>query len=321
MPRPSPDELLLRIQRHERGRLKVFLGYASRVGKSLRMFEEGRRRKCRGQDVVIGAIQAKGSRELDSIIQEFEVIPLLDGDINIDAVLERRPHVCLIDELGSRNSPAARNRQRWQDVEEIRNAGINVVTAVNLQYVGEDSVPEAFLHQADELVIVDTPSGDHPSRERALLLAAEVVEEQLARCMEEHGLSQNWGTQERILVCVTSRSNASAMLDTAARVTGLFHGHLLALHIADAGCDHVDPGVLATLDHARQLGAEVHIVHAPDPICEILRFAREHRVTQIYMGHTLQPAWKFWKRRPVSRLIREAEGMDVRLFPQAAVPA
>src|ERR1700693_4358552 len=103
--RPDPDELLRQItaqEAHEaHGRLKIFLGYAPRVGKSLRMFDEGRRRKKRGQDVVIAAIQSKGSEEVEPLIREFEFIPSLRvGDaaaVDVEAVLRRHPQVCLID--------------------------------------------------------------------------------------------------------------------------------------------------------------------------------------------------------------------------------
>ena len=103
--RPNPEELLRQIEAQEadetRGRLKIFLGYAPRVGKSLRMFDEGRRRKKRGQDVVISAIQTKGSKDLEAYLPEFEVIPPLRVDgveaVNVDAILERHPQVCLID--------------------------------------------------------------------------------------------------------------------------------------------------------------------------------------------------------------------------------
>src|SRR5712672_1913262 len=132
--RPDPDELLRQITAQEEhdalGRLKVFLGYAPRVGKSLRMFDEGRRRIKRGQDVVIAAIQSKGSDGLEQLIREFEVIPALrigDGDtIDVEAILKRHPHVCLVDELAKDNPPGSRHLHRWLDVEEIRAHGVNV---------------------------------------------------------------------------------------------------------------------------------------------------------------------------------------------------
>src|SRR5579863_3812380 len=133
--RPDPEELLRQIQAQEahehRGRLKIFLGYAPRVGKSLRMFDEGRRRKKRGQDVVIGVVQTKGSEDIAHLIQEFEIIPALrigDTDtIDVEAVLRRAPQVCLVDELARDNPPGGKYAHRWQEVEAIRAHGVNVV--------------------------------------------------------------------------------------------------------------------------------------------------------------------------------------------------
>src|ERR1700689_1471498 len=100
--RPDPEELLRQITAQERndarGRLKIFLGYAPRVGKSERMFDEGRRPPKRGQDVVIGVIQSKGSAELERMISEFDVIPAIpiegSATVDVDAIFARHPHVC-----------------------------------------------------------------------------------------------------------------------------------------------------------------------------------------------------------------------------------
>ena len=351
--RPDPDELLRQIQAQEdhdaRGRLKIFLGYAPRVGKSLRMFDEGRRRIKRGQDVVVGAIQSKGSSGLEEMIREFEVIPPLRIDgaetLDVDAVLARAPQVCLIDELARDNPPGSRHGHRWQDVEQIRSAGINVVGAINLQHVCEqqtaveritgkraaNSVPASFVESADELVIVDVPPEEleqHSGtslltaaqlgelRELALLLAAQVVEEQLQRYMDAHNITQSWGTQERILVCVTPRSNARAMLESGARATERFHGQMLAIYVKQGELmREAEETVDENMEFARKLGAEIHVLEGKDPISTILQFAREERVTQLFIGHTQQKAWKFWASNPVDRLIQASEGMDVRLFP------
>ena len=352
--RPDPDELLRQIQEQEahdaRGRLKIFLGYAPRVGKSMRMFDEGRRRIKRGQDVVVGAIQSKGSEDIDPMIREFEVIPHLHVNggetMNVEAILQRAPHVCLVDELARNNPPGSRNAHRWQDVEELRAHGINVVAAINLQHVLEqqdaveritgrraaNSVPASFIHSADELVIVDVPAEELAQhgggssnlkphqlselRELALLLAAQVVEEQLQRYMDTHGIMQSWGTQERILVCITPRSSARAMLESGARATQRFHGQMLATYVKQGELSREAEETLhGNLDYARKLGAEVHVLEGADPIAVILQFAREQRITQVFIGHTQQKAWKFWTPNPVDRLIKAADGMDVRLFP------
>jgi two-component system, OmpR family, sensor histidine kinase KdpD len=352
--RPDPEELLRQIQAQEvqqnRGRLKIFLGYAPRVGKSLRMFDEGRRRKKRGQDVVVGLIQRKGSDDVAELIREFEVIPALQiGDVetlNVEAVLKRAPQVCLIDEMAKDNPPGSRHLYRWQDVEEIRAHGVNVVGAINLQHICEqqdaveritgkrstNSVPQWFVQSADEVVIVDVPAEELTNngktglltpaqlselRELALLLAAQVVESQLQRYMDAHGIVQSWGTQERILVCITPRSSAREMLASGARAASRFHAQLLALYVRQPNLTReAEELVEESLDFARKLGAEVHVIEGADPIEEIIRFAREQRITQVFIGHTQQSAWKVWARNPVDRLIKEAEGMDVRIFPQ-----
>ena len=360
--RPDPEELLRQItaqEAHEaRGRLKIFLGYAPRVGKSLRMFDEGRRRRKRGQDVVIGAIQSKGMNAIANLIQEFEIIPPLRcGDaetIDVEAVLRRAPQVCLVDELAKENPPGSRFEHRWQEVEELRNHGVNVVSAVNLQHIAEQqeaveritgrrstsSVPQSFMQSADEIVIVDVPAEElthggttsltpeqlSELRELALLLAAQVVEQQLQRYMDAHSIRQSWGTQERILVCITPRSSAREMLESGARAAQRFHGQLLAVYVKQGELIRAaEEAVRENLDFARKLGAEVHIIEnqdgKTDPIAEIIRFAREQRITQVFIGHTQQSAWKFWSTNPVDKLIREAEGMDVRIFPNAGAQA
>lgn len=355
--RPDPEELLRQItaqEAHEaKGRLKIFLGYAPRVGKSLRMFDEGRRRKKRGQDVVIGAIQSKGSNDIASLIREFEVIPPLrvaDADtIDVEAILRRAPQVCLVDELARDNPPGSHCAHRWQEVEAIRAHGVNVVGAINLQHICEQqdaveritnrrsasSVPQSFIQSADEIVIVDVPAEEltqggtsnlNPAqlselRELALLLAAQVVEQQLQHYMDSHGILQSWGTQERILVCITPRSSAREMLQSGARAAQRFHGQLLAVYVKQNDLTReAEEAVEENLEFARKLGAEVHVVegNSKDPIAEIIRFAREQRITQVFIGHTLQSAWKFWSQNPVDKLIREAEGMDVRIFPHAS---
>lgn len=351
--RPDPEELLRRIQAQEReegrGRLKIFLGYAPRVGKSQRMFDEGIRRKKRGQDVVVGMVQTRGAREIEPLVRSFETIPpkVIDGQdtVDVEAIVARHPHAVLIDELARENPPGSANPHRWQDVEQIRDAGVNVIGALNLQHIAEEqdaveritgrraksSAPQSFLETADEIVIVDVPAedlGQHPGydsesltrlRELALLTAAEIVEKQLQRYMDAHGIRQSWGTQERILVCVTPRSNARPMLESGARAAARFHAQLLAVYAKQGALTReAEEALQQNLDYARKLGAEIHILEGADAIGEIIRFAREQRATQIFIGHSQQPSWKFWAPNPVDRLIQAAEGMDVRIFPQRA---
>jgi two-component system sensor histidine kinase KdpD len=282
--RPDPDQLLRQVQaeerRQSRGRLKVFLGYASGVGKSLRMFDEGRRRKQRGEDVVVAGSQASVSPEVAALLASFEVIPartdLGGSPVDVDAVLKRHPRVVLIDGLAHDNPAGSKHPERWQDVEELLVAGISVVTSINLQYVKEkqpqvealrgkrtrESVPEAFLLTADEIEVVDTPpeyclqkasdcTGDEADlprqerelselREMALLLAAEVVDYQLGDYLRRHGIAEIYGTHERILVCVTPRSSAGLMIRRGRRQADRFHGDLHVVYVEQKGLSAED---------------------------------------------------------------------------------
>jgi len=353
--RPDPEELLRQLHEEDaeqrRGRLKIFLGYAPRVGKSARMLDEGRRRATRGQDVVVGWIQAKGAERVKELIRCFEVIPPATVNrteqLDVDAILRRNPELCIIDELAWDNPPGGPHAHRWQDVEQLVNAGISVLTALNLQHVAEQqnnvqritgkraslSVPQEFVQSADEIEIVDA-SLDSLSecgivksrldaqqcselRELALLLAAEVVDAQLLRYMKRHGIRQSWSAHERILVSITPKTDARRMIESAARAAARFHGEWTALYIEQPDLTReAQERVDEFLEYARKLGAEIQILkNETDAVSAIIRFARESRITQLFVGHLQWKTWKLWAQPPLERLISASDGMDVRIFP------
>jgi two-component system sensor histidine kinase KdpD len=361
--RPSPEEFLRRIQMEERlqsrGKLKVFLGYASGVGKSARMLDEGRRRKQRGQDVVLVATQPWDSPQVRELLQQFEIIaPRVTREgaaIDVPAVLARRPEVVLVDGLAYENPPGSKHAQRWQDVEDLLSAGVSVITSVNLQYVKErqpqveairgkavkESVPESFLRTADEIELVDAPAeycvnrlaadsdastGDllelerqlSELREIALLLAAEVVDQQLEEYLRRAGIEHVYGTHERILVCITPRSHALLMIRRGRRQADRFHGELYAVHVRQLGLSPADQQVLdQNLRAARAANAQVEILEGKDAARAILEFAARHGITQVFVGHSLETGWQTrFKANLVERLILEADGIDVRVFPR-----
>jgi two-component system sensor histidine kinase KdpD len=343
--RPDPEQLLSQIERDEqrrrRGRLKVFLGYASGVGKSANMFEEGRRRRERGEDVIVAALQPDSSPEIQQLLKSHESIPtqIIDGRsvIDVPAVLRRHPQVALVDGLAYNNPPGAAHAFRWQEVSELLNADISVITSINLQYIAElrdeiaaitgkrtlDSVPRSFLDQADEIVVVDFPVEDPALsrlREMTMLLAAEVVERQLQEYLRSHGIEEVWGTQERILVCITPRSNARQVLESGRRNAGRFHGELFAAYVRQPKLSAGDQDALEeNLAIAREVGAQVTVLEGADFVDAIIRFARSRGVTQIFIGHTMRKSWlNPLRASPVERIIDLAEGIDVRVFPQGA---
>lgn len=339
--KPSPEELLRRVEAEashdRRGRLKIFLGYAAGVGKSFRMFDEGRRRKQRGQDVIVAAIQPSQDDAVAGLFRHFESIPpLAGGALDLAAVRRRRPAMCLVDGLAYRNPEGAAHDHRWQDVEELLANGISVITTINLQYIAEkqesverirgkrvaDSVPERFLHQADDIEVVDAPALDpqlSELREIALVLAAEVVDKQLLDYLKRHGIEQSYGAQERILVCITPRSNAAAMIGAGRRQADRFHGDLFAAYVEQPDLSSQDQAMLQrSLEVARAANATLAILHGEDVTGAILEFASKEGITQIYVGHSRRTGfWQRFRPNPVERLILESSGFDIRVFPQA----
>jgi two-component system, OmpR family, sensor histidine kinase KdpD len=342
----DPERILAQIQRAEQrerqGRLKIFLGYASGVGKSAKMLDEGRRRRQRGEDVVVGAVQPQSTPEIDRLLAVHEVIPTLKISgrdvIDIERIRRRKPQVVLIDGLAYDNPPGSRHAQRWQEIDELLLAGISVITSINLQYIQEmqeevagvtgkrpsETVPLAFLKRADDIEIIDAPAQEHETsqlREMALLVAAEVVEAELRTYLEANRIVENWGIQERILVGITPRSDARPILESGRRNADRFHGDLLVAYVRQADLPAEDQAALEkNLGIARGLGAEIHVLDGRDPVRPLIEFARKNGITQIFIGHSHRSGW--WQRlrgNPVERLIDLAEGIDVRVFPQRPV--
>jgi two-component system, OmpR family, sensor histidine kinase KdpD len=343
--RRDPEQLLKEIEQQERrdrrGRLKIFLGYASGVGKSAKMLAEGWRRRERGEDVVIAAIQPKSAPDVERLIAKGEVIPTLPVDgkqvIDIDRLLNRHPEVVVIDGLAYQNPPGSRHDERWQEIEELLEAGISVITSVNLQYIEElqdevgsitgkrpsETVPLEFLKRADDIEVVDAPAEAAETsrlREMALLVAAEVVETELRHYLQTHHIEEIWGTQERILVGLTPRSDARPILESGRRNADRFHGELFAAYVRQTSLSKEDEGALErNLEIAREVGAIIKVLEGPDVVRALITFAREIGITQIFIGHSMRDDW--WHRlrgNPVERLIYLAEGIDVRVFPQRA---
>src|SRR6476646_4940450 len=141
--RPTPEQFLNLIRRQERGRLKVYLGSAAGVGKTFAMLREGHRLKQQGVDVAVGFVETHDRAETAEQVGDLPVIPpraieyrgVTLREMDLDAILARRPAVCLVDELAHTNAPCSRHPKRHQDVEELLRGGIHVITTVNVQHL------------------------------------------------------------------------------------------------------------------------------------------------------------------------------------------
>jgi len=141
--RPDPDALLGEAKRAGRGRLKIFLGAAPGVGKTYAMLETAREREREGLDLVIGVVEGHGRRETEALVEGLESVPprtidyrgLQFEELDLDAVLARAPKLALVDELAHTNVPGSRHLKRYQDVEEMLGAGIDVYSTLNIQHL------------------------------------------------------------------------------------------------------------------------------------------------------------------------------------------
>jgi len=178
--RPSPDALLEVAAREKRGRLKIFLGAAPGVGKTYAMLEAARRRKSEGGEVLVGIVETHGRAETEAQIGDLEVLPRLSlpykghtlHEFDLDAALSRRPALILVDELAHTNAVGARHPKRYQDVEELLAAGIDVYTTLNVQHLESlndvvakitrvrvrETLPDEVLERADEIELIDLTS-------------------------------------------------------------------------------------------------------------------------------------------------------------------
>lgn len=177
--RPTPEALLAVNRPEGRGRFKIFLGASPGVGKTFAMLEEAQRRRRDGTDIVVGLVETHGRAETEALLAGLEILPRREiayrgqplEELDLDALLARRPAVALIDELAHSNVPGSRHIKRWQDVMEALDAGIDVITALNIQHIEslndviaritgvrvQETVPDEVFARADDIEVIDLP--------------------------------------------------------------------------------------------------------------------------------------------------------------------
>lgn len=183
-----PEQFLALIRQQQRGRLKVYLGFAPGVGKTYEMLQEAHRLKKQGVDAVVGVVETHGRAETAALVDGLEQVArrrieyrgIVLEEMDVDAILTRRPTVVLVDELAHTNAPGGKHDKRYEDVDELLRAGINVISTLNVQHLEslydtierftgsrqKERVPDYVLQQADQVVNVDLPAEDLQERLR-----------------------------------------------------------------------------------------------------------------------------------------------------------
>src|SRR6476619_6415747 len=180
--RPSPEALLRQLGSETRGRLKIFLGAAPGVGKTYEMLQTAQAKRQDGVDVVVGVVETHGRKETQALLDGLEAIPRRRvpyrgtwlEEMDLDAVLARKPQLVLVDELAHTNAPGSRHPKRYLDIEELLTAGIDVYTTVNIQHVESlndvvaqitrirvrETVPDSIIDRADDIELIDLTPED-----------------------------------------------------------------------------------------------------------------------------------------------------------------
>jgi two-component system, OmpR family, sensor histidine kinase KdpD len=267
------------IRRSQRGRLKVYLGYCAGVGKTYQMLQEGHRLKEEGIDVVVGIVETHGRIQIADLAEGLEKIPrtrmeyhgVAVEEMDVDAILARKPQVALIDELAHTNVPGSRNSKRYQDVQDVLSAGIHVITTMNVQHLESlynivekavgvkvrERLPDSVLAEADQIVDVDLTAEDLQKRleegkiypkeriETALLnffkfsnlerlreLTLRELASQLDLRNREISEEEKIAAPDQIMVCLSSRGpNSEKLLRYGSRLAGKLNRNWYAVYV------------------------------------------------------------------------------------------
>ncbi|MDX1999074.1 MAG: sensor histidine kinase KdpD [Thermoanaerobaculia bacterium] len=365
-PRPDPDALLARVAAAEvearRGKLKVFLGAAPGVGKTFAMLNAARELARQGVDVVIGLVETHGRADTEALLEGLAVLPRrrLDykgrelTELDLDALLARRPALAVVDELAHSNVPGARHERRWQDIAELLDAGIDVFTTVNIQHLESlndvvfgftgvrvrETVPDAFFDRVADLVLVDLPPRELierlrqgkvyvPDRARAALdrffspsnltalreLALQTVADRTDSDLRELG-GELGVIRRRVLVAIDGHEQTEYLVRMARRIAERRQAPWTVVHVDTGRRGRTDPESLqAAFQLAQRLGGTTAVLRGADVVGEILRYAQRHGVSSIVIGRTRERPWARMLGRTVAqRLLATGARFDLTII-------
>ncbi|HEY0546851.1 MAG TPA: universal stress protein [Pyrinomonadaceae bacterium] len=210
--RPTPESLLARLKEGKQARLRVYIGAAPGVGKTYQMLEDAHQLKRQGIDIVVGVVEAHGREETQALIGDLERVPVRRieyrgvtlEEMDVEAIIARRPAIAIVDELAHTNVPGSKHHKRFEDVLELLNANISVITAVNIQHLESlndavarttgvrvrETIPDYFLRRADEVVNVDVSVDTLRTRLRqGKIYGVEKIEQSLNNFFRKGNLS------------------------------------------------------------------------------------------------------------------------------------
>ena len=344
----------------KQGKLTIFASYFSGTGKSYSMLEVAEKARQAGMDVVIGLLSCEQWPQTQLLVEKFEVLPCktvmrdgrMDYEMDLDACLKRSPELILVDDLSHLNMDDSRHIKRYQDIEELLKAGVDVYTTLNVQHIESiqdtifsilgssvvERIPDRVFDQAARVEFVDI----EPERLQQRLLQQKqgellsgctlsqlsaLREIGLRRCADRAALytqgpqkRMEYRTREHILVCLSSAPSNEKIIRTAARMASAFRCGFTALFVETKEFQwmpQADKERLQTNIHlAQQLGASIETVYGDDVAYQIAEFSRLSGVTKIVLGRSGISHYMFWRKPPLTeRLIELIPELDIHIIP------
>jgi two-component system, OmpR family, sensor histidine kinase KdpD len=345
-------------RRPTRGKLKVFLSYAAGAGKTYRMLEEVQELRRGGVDVVIGYFEPHGRKDTIAKTEGLEFIPRKEieyrgstfEEMDMEAILRRAPSVCVVDEFAHTNVPGSQRVKRWEDVHTLLDAGIDVLTTMNLQHLESlndqiwqitgirvrETVPDWVMKQADEVVMVDvTPEALINRLKRGVVYAPEKAAKALENFFREQSLAglrelalrqaahevevryQAQRFHDRLLIHITAEPTSAMLIRRGRRVADYLRAECFAVYVSETGDLNNLPSVEREaverhLNFARNLQIETRILQGQSAAATLVDFARRERITQIFLMRPPGSRWKFLRNRSItSQILRLAQDMQI----------
>ncbi len=337
------------------GKLTIILGYAAGVGKTYRMLEEGRRLASEGLDVVIGYFEPHGRADTIALSEDLETVPRRKvnyrgkqfEEMDPESILRRKPALCLVDEFPHTNVPGSGRVKRWEDVLALMDAGIDVMTTMNIQHLESlnddvrevsgvkvrETVPDWVVKRASEVVMVDLTPGallnrldrgvvyspekarharEHFFREPTLAALREMALRQTAHEVDLRHDSTPELVRERILIHVTDSPSSVGLIRRGRRVADYLRADCFAVAVSGQG--HAEEEALQRhLDFARRLHIETRVLDADDPAEALFGFAQTNGITQIFIAKPPRARIPLLagKHRLLMELLQRARGIQV----------
>lgn len=341
--RPTPEQLLQQIKQQEnalsRGKLKIFFGSSAGVGKTYDMLSSAHQAQAHGLNVLVGIVETHGRSETAALLEGLTLLPLqkieyrgkILEEFDIDAALAIHPDILLVDELAHSNVSGSRHPKRWHDVEELLKAGITVYTTLNVQHleslndvvnqitgvVVQETLPDWFFDQANEVVLVDLPAEEllarlHegkvyiPSqakhaiknffrkgnlmalRELALRRTADLVDADMQDYRNQSRIAPIWNTADQLLVGISTRDHSERLIRHAARLASSLHSQWYVVHVETPRSihklAHSKQQVLQALRLADELGAKTATISAITVAEGLASYAHQFNIGRIIIG-------------------------------------